>query len=223
MGALVLITGGSRSGKSSLAQRMGEALPAPRTYVATSQLSDDEWAERIARHQADRVAGQWATVEEPAAVPDAVRALAGSGVVMVDCVTVWVNNLIWAAAPHGLPANELEPEALQSGKSLPSTLSEPEWMEMSMRAAAAMDEDDIAAAADELLGAARSVPGVVILVTNEVGTGIVPMDPVGRRFRDLVGRCNQVLAADADLVVLTVCGLPMVLKGADHELAALVR
>lgn len=223
MGAVVVITGGSRSGKSSLAQRMGEALPAPRTYVATSQMSDDEWAERIARHRADRVRGGWDTVEEALAVPDAVRGLSAAGVVMVDCVTVWVNNLIWARAPRGVPANELEAEALQSGRSLPSTLSEPEWMELSMRAAAAIGEDHVVAAAADLLDAARSVPGVVILVTNEVGTGIVPMDPVGRRFRDLVGRCNQVLAREADLVVLTVCGLPMVLKGADHELAELVR
>jgi adenosylcobinamide kinase/adenosylcobinamide-phosphate guanylyltransferase len=178
MAQIILITGGARSGKSRHAQALAEAQPGKRLFLATSPVIDGEMHQRIARHQADRQGQGWRTVEEelhPAAV------LAGNPeaeVVLLDCLTLWVSNLLFAA-------------------------EEPEYFTEAM----------IAELTEELLGAARQRPGVVIIVTNEVGLGIVPENPLARRYRDLIGRSNQTIAAAADRVVLVVCGIPLTIKG----------
>lgn len=187
MGEIVLITGGSRSGKSTLGQRLAEALPGPRVFVATCPVFDDgEMLERIRRHRDARALAGWSTVEEEVAVAAALRGVPDAGVVLVDCLTLWINNLMRRAE--------------QAGDTL--------------------GDDEMTAEARRLAEAAREVPGTSILVTNEVAMGIVPDNPLARTYRDLVGRCNQALAAAADVVILTVCGLPLVLKGAGHPLAA---
>jgi adenosylcobinamide kinase/adenosylcobinamide-phosphate guanylyltransferase len=189
MGHIVLITGGSRSGKSTLAQRMAESLPAPRVFVATCPIfDDDEMKERIRRHQTTRAETGWATVEEETEVAAAIARAPGTGVFLVDCLTLWVNNLMRRADEAGVE----------------------------------MTDDDAVREMEAVTRAARAVDGTAILVTNEVAMGIVPGDPVSRAYRDFVGRINQTAAAAADLVVLTVCGLPLVIKGADHSLAGLV-
>jgi adenosylcobinamide kinase / adenosylcobinamide-phosphate guanylyltransferase len=174
-----LITGGSRSGKSSYAQTMAEALSGPRAYIATCLPLDDEMTARIAKHQAQRQASQWLTIEEPLALSDALRKISESRVCLVDCLTLWVNNLLHEAGKRGQT----------------------------------MTESDLVLHCRDVLAACSECDGTVIFVTNEVGMGIVPDNPISRHFRDLAGRCNQIMAAGADRVVLVVSGLPVCIKG----------
>jgi adenosylcobinamide kinase / adenosylcobinamide-phosphate guanylyltransferase len=174
-----LITGGSRSGKSNYAQTMAEALSGPRTYIATCLPLDDEMKARIAKHQAQRQTSQWLTIEEPLALTDALRKTRQSRVCLVDCLTLWVNNLLYETETRG------------------QTIT----------------ESDLALHCRDVLKACSELDGTVILVTNEVGMGIVPDHPQTRHFRDLAGRCNQIMAAGADRVVLVVSGLPLCIKG----------
>jgi adenosyl cobinamide kinase/adenosyl cobinamide phosphate guanylyltransferase len=168
---LTLVLGGARSGKSRYAEGLIAALPAPWTppwtYLATAEAGDAEMAERIATHRQQR-GPQWQTVEAPRSL---AAALARQRVpVLVDCLTLWLSNLLLAEA-------DIEAEIAQ--------------LEMTL--------------------AAMTTP--VVLVANEVGSGIVPDYPLGRRFRDWQGVLNQRMAARADHVVLIVAGLPLALKG----------
>lgn len=161
-----LVLGGARSGKSRHAQALAEGCRGPRLFVATAQPFDAEMVERIARHRADRGA-DWQTLEAPVALPTALER--ASGVVLVDCLTLWTSNLLLADA-------------------------------------------DLDAATDALLAALRVTTARVVLVSNEVGWGIVPDNALARRFRDVAGRVNQRVAAAVDRVDLVVAGLAMRLK-----------
>ncbi len=165
----LLVTGGARSGKSRFAQARAEALSPTRTYLATGQAFDAEMADRIRRHQADRDQ-TWRTVEEPL---DIAPLLARPGVVLLDCLTLWVSNLLMA---HGEQA-DLEPQLQQ------------------------------------LVAAVAAADNPLVLVTNEVGLGIVPANALSRAFRDHAGRLSQLLAPVCDEVVLCVAGLPLWVKG----------
>jgi adenosylcobinamide kinase/adenosylcobinamide-phosphate guanylyltransferase len=163
--ALTVLLGGARSGKSALAQRLAGRWDGPVTVVATGQARDAEMAERIARHRAARPAG-WETVEEPLELAAALAACGPGTLVVVDCLTLWVSNLL----EQGLTDAEV-----------------------GARAGAA------AAAA-----ARRTAPTVA--VSNEVGSGIVPAEPLARRYRDLLGQVNAVWVAAADRALLLVAG-----------------
>jgi adenosylcobinamide kinase/adenosylcobinamide-phosphate guanylyltransferase len=178
MAQLILITGGTRSGKSEYARISAEALPGPRAFIATCLAIDDEMRDRIRKHQRSRLKSSWETIEEPFDLVAALRDHARFNVYLVDCLTLWLNNVMYKAREHG------------------KTLS----------------EEQAAGMAKELLEACSSVPGSVILVTNEVGSGIVPENQDARLFRDLMGSCNQVIARYAEEVVLVACGLPLKLK-----------
>jgi len=167
----VLVLGGARSGKSRFALGLAAAAPGPRAYLATAEALDDEMRERIARHREER-GGDWTTVEEPLDLPGRLAKLAaGHGAVIVDCLTLWVSNLLHAD-PAGAEARF----------------------------------DDLVAALPAAGGAK------VVLVANEVGMGIVPENPLARRFRDLAGRLNQQVAAAAGEVHLVVAGIPLRVK-----------
>ena len=167
-----LVLGGARSGKSRYAEGLITALPPPWVYVATAEAGDDEMAERIRAHQACRSA-DWRTLEAPR---DLVPALAAckNVPVLIDCLTLWLSNLMLAEA-------------------------------------------DIDAEIERLEKALAAAVAPVVMVANEVGSGIVPDHPLGRRFRDLHGSLNQRIAAGADRVVLMVAGLPLALKGTVKE------
>jgi adenosyl cobinamide kinase/adenosyl cobinamide phosphate guanylyltransferase len=163
--ALTLLLGGARSGKSALAGRLAGGWDGPVTVLATGEARDAEMAERIARHRAARPAG-WRTVEEPLELEAALAAAPAGAFVVLDCLTLWVSNLL----EHGLPDARVEARA---------------------RSAAAA-------------AAARAAPTVV--VSNQVGAGIVPADALARRYRDLLGQVNAVWAAAADRALLLVAG-----------------
>ena len=178
MGCIHLITGGSRSGKSEYARKLGEEHPGPRFFVAPCPIIDEETRLRVARHQEERAAGNWKTIEEPLLLTGAIQDCQGSRVVLVDCLTLWVNNLLYEA--------EKNRETL--------------------------DEDQMDNHCREVLQVCKERPGQFIFVTNEVGMGIVPEQEVSRKYRDLVGRCNQTMASGADSVILVVSGLPLALR-----------
>jgi adenosylcobinamide kinase/adenosylcobinamide-phosphate guanylyltransferase len=184
---LTLVLGGARSGKSAWAERHVSSWGGPVLFVATAQAGDEEMARRIAAHRASRPA-RWRTVEAPLDLAEAIRANARpDDLVLVDCLTLWVSNLI----------------LVRLGDRAVDTLSPAEWSEI---------ESDVLVATDELLEAARTVGASFILISNEVGLGIVPEYPLGRAYRDVLGRVNQVIAAIADPVLLMIAGLAVDLR-----------
>jgi adenosylcobinamide kinase / adenosylcobinamide-phosphate guanylyltransferase len=204
---IVLVTGGGRSGKSTYAQRLAQDLPGPRMYIATATPFDEELTERIAAHRRSRGEEHWpGTIEEPLALAQAIRDAKAYPSVLVDCLTVWVGNLMWSAeqasAPGGGPSGA-SPEAARSGGTRPGGVP---------AVGAPPSEASVASACDEIVAACREHEGTVVLVTNEVGLGIIPENPAARLYRDLLGRCNQVIAVAADTVILMVAGLPIVVK-----------
>lgn len=166
--ALTLALGGARSGKSRFAESLVLASGLRPVYVATAGAGDAEMAARIAAHRARR-GSAWTTVEEPLDIAGAASGVAEGSAVLVDCLTLWLANLM----------------------------------------AAGRDPDAECAALLAALGAARAP---VVCVANEVGLGIVPDNPLARRFRDAAGAANRRIAAAADRVWFVVAGLPQRLK-----------
>lgn len=185
--------GGARSGKSHFAEQLATdhatATGGPVTYIATARHDadppDEEMELRIALHRARRPA-DWGLVEEPVRLADALYAHARhGGCILVDCVTLWLNNLVF-------DENRTYPEY--------GVITPPP----------AFTEE-----IDALLAALPTLPGHVILVSNEIGFGVVPQGAITRFYVDELGRLNQKLAAAADRVRLLVAGIPVVVKGAD--------
>jgi adenosylcobinamide kinase/adenosylcobinamide-phosphate guanylyltransferase len=167
---LVLVLGGARSGKSAYAEQLVAKSGLEPIYVATAEARDQEMTERIELHRARRNPS-WRTIEAPDRLEDALRAQAGEGrAVLVDCLTLWLSNLMLSNA-------------------------------------------DIEARSRELVETTRGLRGLCVIVSNEVGLGLVPDNLLGRRFRDAQGRLNQAIAAIADNVTFMAAGLPLVLKG----------
>jgi adenosylcobinamide kinase/adenosylcobinamide-phosphate guanylyltransferase len=166
---IVLVTGGARSGKSRFALARGESFGSPRVFVATAEARDEEMAARIARHRAER-GRLWRTVEEPMAISSVVQRQRG-GVVLIDCLTLWLANQMGDCATT-----------------------------------------DVGPAVDELVEALSSRRSAVVVVTNEVGLGIVPEGALARAFRDATGFLNQRVAATADELFLLVAGQALRIK-----------
>ncbi|ODR95752.1 bifunctional adenosylcobinamide kinase/adenosylcobinamide-phosphate guanylyltransferase [Methyloceanibacter stevinii] len=166
---ITFVLGGARSGKSRFAESFVTSLPRPWVYIATAEAHDDEMAVRIAEHRAQREAG-WQTLEAPHDLHDAIGAAPKGAVVLVDCLTLWLSNIM-----HG--------------------------------------PYDIEHAMTELEQALHARESATVLVSNEVGLGLVPETPLGRAFRDAQGRLNQRVAAIASRVIFVVAGQPLVVKG----------
>jgi adenosylcobinamide kinase/adenosylcobinamide-phosphate guanylyltransferase len=169
---VALILGGARSGKSRYGLGLAARLPSPRLFVATCEPRDPEMEARIAAHQRER-GSDWVTMETPLQLVETLAGVQeGYGVILVDCLTMWVSNLLQADPAKG---------SLQT-------------------------------AAERLMETLAETKTPTILISNEVGWGIVPDNPLAREFRDQAGWLHQRLAQLADLVVLVVAGVPLLVK-----------
>jgi len=166
-----LVLGGARSGKTGFAEQLVLQRAERPAYLATAQTLDNEMRERVRAHKASRSVN-FATIEEPLALADALlRASASHDVVLVDCLTLWITNLLGAGI-------------------------------------------NVATAVEHLVDALQTIDQCqIVLVSNEVGLGIVPDNALARTFRDLAGAAHQRLAGVCDDVYFVVAGLPMTLKG----------
>jgi adenosyl cobinamide kinase/adenosyl cobinamide phosphate guanylyltransferase len=171
---LLVLLGGARSGKSTLAQRLASATDAAVTMIATAEARDDEMVERIAAHRAARPSA-WTTIEEPIELAGALAAVPPHACVVIDCLTLWVSNLVLA----GWSGARIEEEATR-----------------------------VAALAAERVGP-------TLVVSNEVGMGVVPAYELGRAFRDVQGRVNTVFCDVADRSVLVFAGRALDLTPTD--------
>jgi adenosyl cobinamide kinase/adenosyl cobinamide phosphate guanylyltransferase len=162
--SLTVLIGGVRSGKSRFAIVRGTSADSV-VFVATAEAGDDEMAARIDSHRSERPS-EWTTVEEPVEIRAAIEGSPAESFVIVDCLSLWVSNLM--------------------GR---------DW-----------DDEMIWAEADRVAGLAARRPGPTIVVTNEVGLGIVPVTPIGRRYRDVLGRVNAAFADQAEEALFLVAG-----------------
>ena len=165
---IILITGGARSGKSVRAEARATAFAGKPVYIATAEALDAEMRERIAKHRARRN-NEWIEHETPLELVPALKATDGGGARLVDCLTLWLSNLMHAQR---------------------------DWSQETAH----------------LVAALRTQKNPVVLVTNEVGLGIVPDNALARQFRDAAGTMNQMIAQAADEVEFVVAGLPMRVK-----------
>jgi len=171
-----LILGGARSGKSSLAESRAIKTGLKKVYIATAQPLDQEMQARIDRHQFARSRDEWLTIEEPLKLAECIKRHAASDTcILVDCLTLWLSNLLCS-------------EAERFGHEK-----------------------------QHLLSVLKQSPGTIICVTNETGMGVVPMGKLSRQFVDESGWLHQDIAKIADTVILTVAGLPHILKG-QHDI-----
>ena len=178
-----LIIGGARSGKSLLAEQRAAESALRVVYVATAQALDGEMSQRIAHHRARRPA-HWDLVEAPLDLATALREHAAPDVcLLVDCLTLWLSNLLFA----GEAARQVE-------------------------AGLPVDCPLLSGELQALIDTLPQLPGRIIVVSNEVGWGLVPMAAVSRLFTDEQGRLNQRVAAVSERVTLVAAGLPLLLK-----------
>jgi len=168
MPGLIFVTGGARAGKSTFAQQQAQALGGEEvSFIATAQGLDAEMRERIARHRQERPA-QWETLEEPLQVPAALHR-ARYRVVLLDCLTLWVANLMQA-------------------------------------------QQEVLPRVEGLLAAWAEIDKTLVVVSNEVGMGIVPENALARAYRDQLGAVNRRVAEAAEAVYLLVAGIPLKLR-----------
>jgi adenosylcobinamide kinase/adenosylcobinamide-phosphate guanylyltransferase len=184
---LILVLGGARAGKSAYAEQLARDYGSHVLYVATAEAKDEEMRARVKVHQAGRPT-TWQTLEAPMGVGQSLlRAAPVADVILLDCITLLVTNVVLA---HG--GEVAEDMAHQH--------------EAAIHAA-------VTAEIESLLAAQQQLGLPMVAVSNEVGMGLVPPYPLGRLYRDMLGRANQRLAAAADRVHLLVAGLPISLKG----------
>ncbi len=171
-GKTILITGGSRSGKSRHALHLTKNIRGQKIFLATAEPLDEEMAERIKKHQNER-GKEWSTIEE-SLDPTSVLKEKGDepGYIILDCITLWLSNMIMKN----------------------------------------MTQQTILQRVHEFVGKCKNCASNIIVITNELGSGTVPMQPSARSFRDLAGETNQILASEFDEVINMVSGIPVAIK-----------
>jgi adenosylcobinamide kinase/adenosylcobinamide-phosphate guanylyltransferase len=191
MGKLTLLLGGARSGKSTFAEKRAKEIGGEKVlYLATSESKDEEMQERVIKHRADRPSA-WDTVEAPRNVAQAIRQVrSDASVILLDCMTFLVaNHLMDAAAPEDDPFDDPSADPFD-----------------------AKIETAVVAEVNALIDYVKEADVELIVVSNEVGLGLVPAYELGRAYRDVLGRANQILARHADEVLFLVAGIPMKVK-----------
>lgn len=212
MSQFTLITGGARSGKSGFAERLAASAKCPVTYIATAQVWDQEMAHRVKKHQQQRPA-TWQLIEEPLNILETLWRLKDyEGVILLDCVTLWLTNLLLAGQAE--LAKQVKLEAGHTDG------DEPQFDSENNSDIFAKLEPIILATVQEVGQIVQAIKPQVLFVTNEVGQGIVPENPLARAYRDLAGRSNQILARNADHVYMVVAGYPLDLKHSGEKLMA---
>lgn len=184
---IILVTGGARSGKSTFAERLAGEIGEKVVYIATAQGLDEEMCQRIKNHQSKRPS-HWVTIEEPYQVGKVIGEKSyDADVIIVDCLTLLVSNLMKNYQDH---------KRQEDNQKI---------------------TDDIIHTIEKMIQEGLKCKATVILVSNEVGSGIVPGNPIGRFFRDMLGQTNQMIARKADHVYLMVSGIPVLIKGRRDE------
>lgn len=179
-----IVLGGARSGKSSYAEKLAIESGKEVVYIATARAGDGEMAKRIEQHRSNRPA-HWTTIEEPILIGAALdKWCAPHRLVLVDCLTLWLTNLIFSVDQDCPEVGVID---------LPALFYEQN---------------------DALIAALHDAKGDVVLVSNEVGLGIVPYGALSRCFADEAGRMNQAVAAACERALFVVAGMPLTLKGA---------
>ncbi len=189
---IIFITGGARSGKSSFGLKLAEdglqasdfSLQPKKAYIATAQAFDEEMRQRIERHKKER-GDEWHTLEEPVDIVRALNEVREYGVIIIDCLTMWISNLM-------LNNLDIEKEVRRFLDAIKSST-----INITL-------QDNIKSS---------SCSSILLIVSNEVGMGIVPEKELARRFRDLAGMLNQKVAEIADEVYFMVSGIPVKIKG----------
>ncbi len=166
---LTLVLGGASSGKSKFAESLCKKSGLDKVYIATAQVFDDEMADKVSRHLTQR-GSDWKTIEAPVDVAGAIQSAPDGSVILLDCATLWLTNVI-------------------------------------------LGEHDLDEQTHALISALTSSCNPIVVVSNEVGMGIVPDNALSRKFRNAQGALNQQIASDAGCVVAVMAGLPLVLKG----------
>lgn len=184
MSEVILVTGGARSGKSRMAEKMASRFKRV-VYIATAVPLDEEMKQRIQRHKKRRPSG-WATVEKNRGLSAAIAKCGDADAILVDCITVMITNVLMDIGIDWDHPNSADLEKAES---------------------------EVMKEIDEICAAAVGFTGCVILVTNEVGMSLVSEYPLGRAFRDIAGFANQRLARICDSVYLMISGIPLKIKG----------
>ena len=181
----ILVTGGARSGKSHFAQQLALESDESVLFVATAEAGDEEMRQRIEEHRQQRPTA-WRTLETPTHVGNQIpKVIAEAKTVIIDCITLLISNILSRYSEH----IDKVTDALRL-------------------------EKEVVAEISELIRCMDQMQASFIIVTNEVGLGLVPANEIGRLYRDLLGKANQMLARRADEVYLMVAGIPLLIKPA---------
>ena len=195
LGDFTLVTGGARSGKSRFAEVLATHSGLLVTYIATAQIWDKEMADRVEKHRQSRPP-EWNVIEEPYHIEETLHSMKENrGLILLDCVTIWLSNLI------------LQNSNLKDSQGFYSPINVAEILSKVQKVAQTV----------------ALISPKVIFVTNEVGQGIVPDNPLAREYRDLAGRVNQILAEAATAVYFVVAGYPLEIKHQGQQLLNTLR